>query len=248
WAQLQGQAPPAFLSTHPLTRNRIADARNRAANLSKPSGPTPLGEGTFRRVRARLRVVTADSPQDAYDHFMGKVKNHPENRSARYGLALAARSTGRDGKAIRLLHQLIEQAPEEVAYRSTLAEVLVEAGKPRQAIEAIRTALERRPDAPDLREKLGEAQLAAGDLKAARGTLLELTRDFPQRASAHRALAKAYTRLDQPIRAHREEAEARRLLGQRAEALEQLQVAERLARKQDSDQLSQIQARIKELQ
>ncbi|MFA9459863.1 M48 family metalloprotease [Thiohalorhabdus sp. Cl-TMA] len=248
WAQLQGQSPPAYMSTHPLTTNRISDARNRASRMQAASASTPLGEDTFQRIRARMRAISAESSQEAYNHFREAVKRRPQDHSARYGLALAARFSGRTEEAIGILRGLMEDAPEEVAYRSALAELLLSAGRPGGAVQAIRSALELRPDAPELREQLGEAQLAEGNASEALRTLVEVTRDYPDRASAHRALAEAYARTDQPIQAHRAEAEARWLLGQRAEALEQLRLAERLAQEQSSDQLGLIRARIKELQ
>ncbi|KPV41117.1 hypothetical protein AN478_04220 [Thiohalorhabdus denitrificans] len=247
WSSLQGQAPPAYMSTHPLTRDRISDARNRASRMRAAAESTPLGEGTYQRVRARVQAVTAESPEQAYRRFAEQVEDDPQDQAARYGLSLAARFTGRTEEALDLLRDLIEQAPEEVAYRGSLAEALLEAGRPEEAIRSLRAALERRPGAPELREQLGRAQLAAGDAEAARDILKEVTRDHPRRASSHRALGEAYSRLGDSIRAHRAEAEARWIAGQRAEALQQLRLAERLAQEQGSDQLGQIQARIQEL-
>jgi predicted Zn-dependent protease len=247
WGELQGAAPAPFLSTHPLTRDRVADARSRAAQMGSPSSSTPLGEATFRRIQARLRATTADSPAEAYRHFQERARAEPDRPAARYGLALAAQRTGRTEEAIGLLRELTTDFPESVAYRRALADLLMEAGRPTDAVGALRAALERRPGSPDLRERLGEALLADGQGPAARRTLLELTRDYPGRASAFQALGRAHQRLDQPIEAHRAEAEARWLQGQRTEALEQLRLAARLAREQGSAQLSGIRARIQEL-
>ncbi|HKL76891.1 MAG TPA: M48 family metalloprotease [Gammaproteobacteria bacterium] len=247
WAQLQGASPAPFLSTHPLTQARVSDARNRAARMGR-GGPTPLGEATFGRIQARLRALTAESPQQAYDHFQQRVSAHPDRAAARYGLALAARRTGRSAEAVELLQELIQNAPESVAYRRTLADVQLGDGQPAAAVATLRAALERRPGDPGLRERLGEALVAADRAADGRRILLELTRDYSQRSSAFSALAQAYSRLDRPIDAHRTEAEARWLAGQRTEALEQLRLAARLAREQGDPRLGQIQARIRELE
>jgi len=247
WAELQGANPVPFLSTHPLTQRRVSDARNRAARLGEDHS-TPLGEATFRRVQARLRATTADSPAAAYRHFQKAVQDHPEREAARYGLALAAHRSGRPDEAASVLRDLIEGSPENVAYRRTLADILLDEGKAGDAAELLRAALDRRPGDPALRERLGEALVAAGKPEKGRAILLELTRDHPARPQAYSALARAYSRLGQPIEAHRTEAEARWLRNQRAEALEQLRLAARLAREQDSPQLTQIRARIRELE
>ena len=246
WSQLQGAAPPAYLSTHPLTGERIADAAGRARQLQGDGG-TPLGQETFARIKVRLRAMTADSPEQAYQHFQQRVSEAPEDASARYGLALAAQRSGRLGEGVDELNHLVASHPEVVAYRRTLAEFQLQAGNPEAAIDALKAALERRPGDPALRETLGQALLAKGQAKPARELLLEVTRDYPQRAQGHSALAEAYTRMGQSIEAHRAEAEARWLRGQRTEALEQLRLAKRLAKDQGSPQLTQIEARIQEL-
>jgi len=247
WAHLQGKAPPPFLSTHPLTGNRIADAESRASQLGGGSGPPPLGEATFARIKARLKAMTADSPADAYRDFKQRLADHPDDGAARYGLALAAERSGRTDEATDTLRRLVADHPETVAYRRTLAELYLQAGHTGDAVSTLQEALERRPGDPDLRETLGLALLAQGQAERARDLLREVARDFPRRPSAHSALARAYSRLHQPIRAHRSEAEARWLSGQRTEALEQLRLAKRLAKEQGSEQLAQIEARIQEL-
>ncbi|MFB6259679.1 MAG: M48 family metallopeptidase, partial [Thiohalorhabdaceae bacterium] len=68
WSQLQGQAPPPYLSTHPLTGERVADARGRASQLGA-GGNAPLGETTFTRIKARLEAVTADSPENIFNEL-----------------------------------------------------------------------------------------------------------------------------------------------------------------------------------
>ncbi|MFB6259680.1 MAG: tetratricopeptide repeat protein, partial [Thiohalorhabdaceae bacterium] len=175
------------------------------------------------------------------------VRQDPEDEAARYGLALAARRSGRNEEAVEQARKLVANHPETVAYRRTLAELYLAEGQTDAAIEEIEAALERRPDNPELREKLGEALLAQGKAQKARQLLREVTRDFPQRPSAFSALANANSRLDRPVEAHRAEAEARWLQGHRTEALEQLRLAKRLARERDPSQVSRIEARIQEI-
>ncbi len=247
WSELQGQAPPPFLSTHPLTGNRIADVQNRAQDLPQ-NGKTPLGGETFGRVRVRLEVLTSDSPSQTYQDFKERVAKDPDNAAvARYGLALSAHRTGRTEDAVTLMERLVENAPGTITFRSTLANLYLDTGQTREAIAEYKAALDHRPGSPELRKQLGQALLASGKAEEARQVLLELTRDFPRRSSAHRALARAYAHLDLPIQAHRAEAKARWLEGERAAAVEQLELAQRLAKEADSPQLSQIQARLNEL-
>ncbi|MEF8792767.1 M48 family metalloprotease [Thiohalorhabdus sp.] len=247
WSQLQGRAPPPYLSTHPLTGERIADAKGRASQLDNGSN-APLGETAFARIKARVQAITADSPEKAFQELQERVRSHPEDQAARYGLAIAAGRSGRSQQALDQARALVADHPETVAYRRTLAELYLAEGQTDAAIDEIKAALERRPGNPDLREALGKTLLAQGKAEQARQTLREVTRDFPERPSGYSALANALSRLDRPVEAHRSEAEARWLQGQRTEALEQLRLAKRLARERDSAQLSQIEARIRELE
>lgn len=246
WSDLQGRAPPPFLSTHPMTGNRIADVQNRASEL-RQEGNTPLGEDTFRRVQVRLEATTSSSPAKTYQRFQEQLSEDPGNEALRYGLALSARRTGRTEEAVSRMESLVADFPETVTYRSALAELYLDAGRTQEAVSEYRAALERHPGSADLREHLGQALLAQGEAEEARKVLLDVTRDYPKRPSAHRALAQAYARLDLPIQAHRTEAEARWLEGERAAAVEQLELAQRLAKEKSSPQLGQIQARLKEI-
>ena len=68
-----GEGPSEFLRTHPVSVSRIAEAENRAASM-----PTPeTGEGReFYLAQARLRVLTAKSPDEAlewFDHRKGRA-------------------------------------------------------------------------------------------------------------------------------------------------------------------------------
>ena len=247
WSQLQGRSAAPFLSTHPLTGNRVADARARAERMATEAD-NALGRPAFPRIQARLKALTADPPDKAYRSFREQVISDPKDTAARYGLALAAHRSGRPEEAINQLRRLVDNFPEEVAYRRALGRILLDSGHPVKAVAELERARERRPNDPALQEALGRALLAAGQEDRARRLLRALVRSHSERASAHEALARAYARLDEPIRAHRAEAEARWRQGRRTEALEQLRLARRLAKEQGADQLPLIRARLTELQ
>lgn len=117
WSHLQGRSPAPFLSTHPLTGNRIADARARADSLSTPSGE-PLGHTAFGRIQARIRALTAESPESAYRAFRKRLDADPDDSAARYGLAIAANRSGRTAEALDQLRRLSQAHPQEVAFPS----------------------------------------------------------------------------------------------------------------------------------
>ncbi|MCK7582714.1 MAG: hypothetical protein MZV65_48910, partial [Chromatiales bacterium] len=76
---------PAYLRTHPLTTERIADMENRAAARSQRQVPDSLG---FQLVRAKLRSEQG-MPADAITDFETQLreKKYASEVAARYGLA-----------------------------------------------------------------------------------------------------------------------------------------------------------------
>jgi len=78
---------PAYLRTHPVTAERIADAQNRIQGLPYKQTPDSLD---FQLVRARLRAGQGTS-RDALAQFEGDLrdKKFSNEIAARYGLAAA---------------------------------------------------------------------------------------------------------------------------------------------------------------
>ena len=87
-ASRYSRRPPEFLSTHPVTTDRIAEARDSAGRL-----PYKQHESSeyYRLVRARLRVRTAGDPQRVLDRLVEEhATDHARNAAANtYGQALA---------------------------------------------------------------------------------------------------------------------------------------------------------------
>lgn len=67
-----GPEPPEFLSTHPVTRNRIADATGRAEALVTTPQLTARNQLQFYLMRSKLQVLTSDD------------KNKQSNSSAKH--------------------------------------------------------------------------------------------------------------------------------------------------------------------
>ena len=72
-----GEAPPEFLRTHPVTTNRIAEAKARAAAM-----PTPeTGDGLdFYLAQARLRALFEEQPEQAVAWFRDRLEGQLERR------------------------------------------------------------------------------------------------------------------------------------------------------------------------
>ncbi|MBR4876332.1 MAG: M48 family metalloprotease, partial [Rhodocyclaceae bacterium] len=74
---------PAYLRTHPLTQERIADMANRVAQMTPREH---ADSADFRFARAKLRARQG-LPSDAAAYFRAELKKAPDNAALRYGLA-----------------------------------------------------------------------------------------------------------------------------------------------------------------
>jgi beta-barrel assembly-enhancing protease len=101
-SRIYESAAPAYLRTHPLDTERIADIQTRVREARTRQRPDSLD---FQLVRARLRVLQDDSMQglrDARVNFAGQLANRatPSDAAAYYGLAYTNLRLGENGAAL----------------------------------------------------------------------------------------------------------------------------------------------------
>ncbi len=235
---------PAYLRTHPLTTERIADMQNRAQNAVYKQAPDSI---EFHLVRAKLRAEQG-SPREAKSHFaeMVRERRYANEAAARYGLALAE-ARGRDytgaQSEIERLRRLVGPHPmvELLAARVRLA-----AGDQRGARDVLQAALARNPNSAPLNYALVQALQSAGEHQRALKLLDELIRNAPRNPQLYTLQAQSYAASGRNLLQHRALAEAYYLQGVLPAAIEQLQMAQKST---DGDfyQLSSVEARLREL-
>jgi predicted Zn-dependent protease len=132
-----GEGPPEFLRTHPVTINRIAEAENRAQNL--PPAPPTTGLD-FYLMQNRLRALLADKPEESIRHFRTELKkDHPRARvtGLRYGLSIALQRRGEFREARELLDTLLADEPNRLAYQLQLSDLDLEEGQDEAALQRL---------------------------------------------------------------------------------------------------------------
>src|SRR5690606_30792174 len=90
-SRLYGSGIPEILRTHPLNTSRISEAQARASELPH-TRPAPSLQ--FALMQARARVLSAERPSLAVDHFAAKLDAGDDAIANRYGLALALSDLG----------------------------------------------------------------------------------------------------------------------------------------------------------
>ncbi|HCX33870.1 MAG TPA: peptidase M48 [Rhodocyclaceae bacterium] len=235
---------PAYLRTHPLTTERIADMENRAELKTYRQVPDSLD---FQLVRAKIRAGQG-TPREAAAEFEAQLreKKYSSEAAARYGHARALLRAGQPQAAQLELDSLRGAAAASVMVDTLNADLRLQVGDARGAAALLRAAVSRHPGERVLVYRLAEAELAA---KAARGALevvapaLRLT---PSDVRLWALQAKAYAALGKRLQSHRSQAEVYALQGQTGAAIEQLQFAQR-AGDGDFYDLSAVDARLREL-
>jgi len=211
---------PAYLRTHPLTTDRIADmqARSEAAPYQQVEDSLD-----FQLVRARLRAQE-NSPQDAVLAARSalKEKRYSSETAARYGLATALlrarqfrEADAEVGKllAAKQVHPMIQQ----LAARSALA-----AGNPTLALQRYQAGSAAHPGYRPLQFGLIEALLAASRSKEALAQVDQQLALYPLDRRLWRLAAQTHAQLGNRLLSHRAQAEAAALSGNLVAAIEQI--------------------------
>lgn len=246
---------PAYLRTHPLTTERIADIEARTRDLRYRQHADSLD---FSIVRARVRVLQNPSTQgliDAEGAFKRQLqqRTRPEVIAANYGLAFVALRQGNAARAQTYLDQ---------------ARAVLKSGAPSKAHDAMLTslAIDIRLAAKQYPEALTEADAARKQFPLSRGIVIqyadalfaaerydEAASFLRDQVSLYRSEPKLYDRLAKVYAAQNKDAlqhmalaEAYALRGGLSAALDQLGIARRSRDATFYDQ-SIIDAREREL-
>ena len=173
---LAGIGVPEFLRTHPVTTNRIAESRDRAAQL-RPA--IAVQTQTWSYFRERVRVLGGPVQGDLRAYYAALADTRTLTPAQRYGEALAQLVNGERTKAVATLRELAAAQPDSPMLQAALGQALVADGQPAEAIGLLRRALSVSPRNVPLTIRYAEALLRAGEAKEAHTVLLDLFNNVP---------------------------------------------------------------------
>ena len=217
---------PEFLLTHPVTENRIADARNRAA--AWPARPYP-DRVEFEFVQARVRVMYAKSADQAVAMFAQERNNVRLIPSAAdYGYVYALSRANRHDEALRALRIFTARAPDNLFVHLLEAEVKIQAGRPRDALPLLERQLRLNPGNAPLSMYYAQALTGAHRYAEAEQVLLGQSHAHPEDTDVWEQLAETAGLAHDIVNVHSARAEYFQLHGDFDKALEHLKYASRL--------------------
>lgn len=236
---------PAYLRTHPLTTDRIADMEARSDAVPYQQIPDSLD---FQLIRARLRSREGN-PSDALNVARSALRDgrYASEIAARYSLALALIRTRAFEEAEREIQKLLAASPNTPIIQNLSGHIARMAGKPDLSVQRYRQALQSSPGYRPLHYGLADTLI---DSKRAHEALTHLDAQlvrYPADRRLWRYKARAHALLNQKLASHRAEAEAAALAGNLVAAIEQLNIGIR-AGDGDFHALSAAEARLREWQ
>jgi predicted Zn-dependent protease len=241
---------PAYLSTHPVTENRISLLENLIQIGGKPNGPF-RSIVNFRKIQTRAFVEEREA-QVSITHFQSLVDTRPQEAEGYFGLGLAYRRMGRLDKSAEVLKKGTTIAPVDPDLLNELGIVYFLSGKLDLAIQTLEAAQSLSRARIDFYEDLsgvyylGRGYQEKGEMTKALPFLLKVKKELPEFSDVHYHLGSVYGRMDQKGLSHFHFGKYFKLRGERSNALTHFRKAAELLAKGDPEK-EEVQQEIKEL-
>ena len=251
---------PAYVRTHPLTTDRIADMQDRARVAVRRNAPNSL---EFYFIKARARMEQSGTSGGMYDlrnafDSMSKQPQVEKQLEGFYGLALIDQRQGKIDQAEIHLQQArtllqkasIQGAPaqkQSLSLDITSSELALAKGKNEEALQIAQTTLRSYPESYAAGAAMINAQLKLGKTNEAIAWLKARTRAQPNEIVWWDLLSKSYDQAKNIPMRHYALGEKYALEGAWPSAIEQLRIA-RSSGATDYYQGSSIDARLREMQ
>ncbi len=177
-----------FLIDHPLSAERIAEARNRAAQIGRIYHADSL---TYKLMRERLRSLVGN-PQVARDYYASLLKNGAGmNIEDRYGRAVADINARDPAAAIPDLQALLIEYPKVTQFYGALGQAYLANGQLKESQAVLDKAISLFPRNAPLTIRLADTLMHEGDNKRAQLILDDLFNQVQPTPNQAKLIAKA---------------------------------------------------------
>ncbi|WP_330926585.1 M48 family metalloprotease [Candidatus Sororendozoicomonas aggregata] len=221
--------PPEFLSTHPVTENRISDSRARADQMRAKGG---TDSESYQLMRMRAVVLSTDNPHALLNELTKELATrHSGNPDiTRYGIALLATQTNQIKQAETALEPLLKSNPDNLYYLIAKANLDAAAGNTAVAIKNINKALEVYIDYYPLMVTKATLLTQQKNYKASRDIWLALSDRRQDDPDIWYELAEAQGQAGDILGLHQARAEYFFLTGNIDDAIKHIQYAQKMVK------------------
>ena len=179
-SRLSGSNELEFLRSHPLTKNRIADAQSRAQGFENKDYRNSLD---YDLVRNRTIVHFSEVPRQAVTIFQKELTDSSDEREkleAYYGLALAYSRDNKHSQALNSMRQALEMDSENLMLQIGLLELHIEAENYFEAEAMASSLLSTNPYNYPISMLYNRVLMNKGDYKLGEKILKDLTLKRPK--------------------------------------------------------------------
>ncbi|MFC0267765.1 M48 family metalloprotease [Kushneria aurantia] len=238
-ASMQGNTPPEFLLSHPMTSSRLSDTTSLAQQYAG-NNPQPEVGPDYDMIRARaMRAMSMEDPQAVRTRL---EQDNADPLALRYLAALTASVQDRHDEALAAFDALAAELPDNLIVTASAADAALDAGRRDEAVARSERILRLTPGYYPARMIRDEALLGADPQQAFRD-LRELAAQRPEEPDIWNLLAEAAGRSGNDGWGHLALAERLQLVGNIDDAMAQLDMAEQASQESGDYALT---ARIRE--
>ena len=244
-SKLYGTRPPEFLSTHPVTLNRISEATTRAESYPKAKQYDNMD---FLLIQAKMRVNSYENPKQVLaDVQRYKGKSGGKSAVEQYEFALLLSKAENHAAALEVMQKLHNSDPDRIAYRLALARIMATDKQYTQALHVYADSLELYPGEMTIVLPYASTLLTSGQAPEAYTLLTDMANRNASDPQVHKLLAQAAGATGHTMQTHTAMAQYYFLNGYTNQAIEQLKLAEKSPRL-SSYEIARIEARIGDLE
>jgi len=225
-ARLSDSGAPEYMRTHPVTTNRIAEARDRARKLKVKV--VRMSNQSFDYARARIVAMYSPSTQAARSALQTQISTHDKD-AYEYGRAMLADRANQLTVAMDIARSLRKRHPLDSRFQMLEADIELDAGKTRQGLDIYRTIYNKDKNNREVMLRFSVALVDHGGFREAYNLLRPMTRTPSEHPRIQKIFARAAGEIGKLYESHRAMAEYYYLMGNIDAALEQLRIAKNVA-------------------
>ncbi len=228
---------PAILRTHPLDKDRIAEAENRLGKRPVNKNNSPY----YPLFKERIRILASNDLKRMEDFYKAKCNNTTTVDACRYGHALLEMELNHYANAKNILETLQNGQPDNLYYQISLARANSALKNHEESLRQLDKLYLNYSNHYAIILSYASALSSSGQNKKAVDILIKGQRKFRYDLGLCRQLARAFSNAGEKGEAYFTQAQCFIIEGRRKAALQQLSVAEK-HNKKDSDFQARVSA------
>lgn len=241
--QLNRGQIPEFLSSHPLTSNRISESKSRA---NQYSGSFTSNTIHFDYAKARA-IAISTSPSQIVDFYRKKNKTPGSlSETETYTYALSLSRAGKSQQALQQLKLISQNADNELTIKLAKAQIQIIDGQYAQAEKLLKSLEQIYPSNSSIKYYLATTLSENGNPLLALQKLDEVDNSHPYNPAFDKLEAKVASKAKIAWRSHESLSDYYAAHGQYGTAMEQIQLSLR-ASGIDSNSKARIEAKKEQL-